>query len=111
MTMEAILDIASWILLVGGGLFSIVGAIGLIRFPDIFTRMHGASVTDTLGAGMILAGLMLQAGLTLVTVKLAFLGLFIFFASPAATHALVRAALARGLEPVLHDEEHTPSKP
>lgn len=109
--MQAALDIASWVLLVGGGLFSIVGAVGLIRLPDIFTRMHGASITDTLGAGMILAGLMLQAGLTLVTVKLAFLGLFIFFASPAATHALVRAALARGVKPLLHDEEGAASKP
>lgn len=109
--MQTFLDIASWILLVGGGLFSIVGAIGLIRLPDIFTRMHGASITDTLGAGMILAGLMLQAGLTLVTVKLAFLALFIFFASPAATHALVRAALSRGVRPILHDGEQPPSKP
>jgi len=105
------LDIASWILLVAGGLFSIIGTIGLVRLPEVYTRMHGASVTDTLGAGLILAGLMLQAGLTLVTVKLAFLGIFIFFASPAATHALVKAAMARGVQPLIDGEEDQRSKP
>ena len=109
--MSGALDVASWVLLVAGGGFSMVGTLGLVRLPDVFTRMHGASVTDTLGAGLILAGLMLQAGLTLVTVKLAFLGIFIFFASPAATHALVKAALARGVKPLLDAEEDRRSKP
>jgi multicomponent Na+:H+ antiporter subunit G len=103
------LDIASWALLVAGGLFSIVGAIGLLRMPDLFTRMHAASITDTLGAGLILLGLILQAGFTLVTVKLVLVGLLIFFTSPTATHALARAALARGLKPRLAEED--PSSP
>jgi multicomponent Na+:H+ antiporter subunit G len=98
-----IIDIVSWILLAAGGAFSVIGAVGLIRMPDLFTRMHAASVTDTLGAGMILLGLMLQAGFTLVTVKLAAVGVLIFFMSPAAAHGLARAALARGVEPVLHE--------
>jgi len=105
------IDVASWILLVAGGLFSIIGTIGLVRLPEVYTRMHGASITDTLGAGLILAGLMLQAGATLVAVKLAFLGIFIFFASPAATHALVKAALARGVKPLIDGEEDRRSKP
>jgi len=100
-----LLDIASWVLLVAGGLFAIVGAIGLLRMPDLFTRMHGASITDTLGAGLILLGLMLQAGFTLVTAKLVLVGLLIFFTSPTATHALARAALARGLKPRLAGED------
>ena len=95
--MSAAVDILSWILLVAGGLFSIVGALGLLRMPDFYTRVHAASVTDTLGVGFILLGLMLQAGWTLVTVKLAVIGLLIFFTSPAATHALSRAALERGV--------------
>lgn len=99
--MNLAVDILSWILLVVGGAFSVIGGIGLIRMPDVFTRMHAASLVDTLGAGMILLGLLLQAGFTLVGVKLLFLGLFIFFASPAATHALVKAALARGVRPHL----------
>ena len=103
--MTVALEIASWMFLVAGGLFSIVGGVGLLRMPDFFTRMHAASVTDTLGAGLMLIGLVLQAGLTLVAVKLLFLGLFILFTSPAATHALVKAALARGVKPLLADEE------
>ena len=99
------LDLASWALLVAGGLFSIVGAVGLLRMPDLFTRMHGASITDTLGAGLILLGLVLQAGFTLVTAKLVLIGLLIFFTSPTATHALARAALARGLKPRLAEED------
>ena len=106
--MSAVVDAASWLLLVAGGLFAIVGAVGLLRMPEFFTRVHAASVTDTLGAGLILLGLILQAGWTLVAVKLVIIGLLIFFTSPAATHALVSAALARGLKPKLDGE--APSK-
>lgn len=103
--MSALLDIGSWICLAAGGLFCIIGAIGLIRMPDFYTRMHAASVTDTLGAGLILVGLMLQAGLTLITAKLLIIGLLIFFMSPTATHALARAAYFRGVEPRLAQDE------
>ena len=106
--MSAVVDLASWLLLVAGGLFAIVGAAGLLRMPEFFTRVHAASVTDTLGAGLILLGLILQAGWTLVAVKLVIIGLLIFFTSPAATHALVSAALSRGLKPKLDGE--APSK-
>lgn len=99
--MTGVIDAASWLLLGAGGFFCTVGALGLLRMPDFYTRMHAASVTDTLGAGFILLGLALQAGLTLVTVKLVFIGLLIFFASPTATHALAKAALTRGVEPLL----------
>ena len=109
--MSLALDILSWACLVAGGLFCVVGAIGLLRMPDFYTRMHAASVTETLGAGLILIGLMLQAGWTLVTVKLLMLGLLIFFVSPTATHALARAAMVRGLHPKLADEEAPSSKP
>jgi multicomponent Na+:H+ antiporter subunit G len=108
--MSAAIDVASWILLVAGGLFCIVGAVGLLRMPDFYTRVHAASVTDTLGAGLILLGLILQAGWTLVAAKLVMIGLLIFFTSPAATHALARAALGRGLKPRL-DRGEEPSKP
>ena len=96
-----LLDIASWALVLVGGAFCIIGAIGLLRMPDFFTRMHAASIIDTLGAAFILLGLMLQAGFSLVTVKLIAIGLLLFFMSPVSTHALARAALARGVEPVL----------
>ena len=56
------LDIMSWILLGIGTLFLLIGAVGLIRLPDFFSRMHAAGLIDTLGAGLILAGLMIEAG-------------------------------------------------
>lgn len=109
--MSMVLDLLSWACLAVGGLFCVVGGIGLVRMPDFYTRMHAASVTETLGAGLILLGLALQAGLTLVTVKLLMVGLLIFFTSPAATHALAKAAFTRGLEPLLGARKDTPSKP
>ena len=108
--MTALLDAASWLLLAGGGLACVVGGIGILRMPDFYTRVHAASVSDTVGAGLVLLGLMLQAGWTLVAAKLAIVGLLIFFSSPAAAHALARAALGRGLKPLLAGEERA-SKP
>ncbi len=109
--MSAWIDVVSWLCLLGGGFFCIVGAVGLLRMPDFYTRVHAASVIETLGAGLILVGLMLQAGFTLIAVKLWIIGMLIYFASPTATHALARAAMVRGLEPLLSDERSAPSKP
>jgi multicomponent Na+:H+ antiporter subunit G len=96
----SIVDAASWILIVLGSGFCVIGALGLLRMPDFFTRMHAASLIDTLGAWLLLLGMMLQAGFSLITVKLVFIVLLLFFTSPTATHALARAARARGLEPM-----------
>lgn len=104
-----VVDLLSWLCLLAGGWFAMVGGLGLLRMPDFYTRMHAASVTDTLGAALLLFGLVLQAGFTLVAVKLVILGLFIFFTSPAATHALAKAAFARGLKPLLAQGDE-PSK-
>lgn len=108
--MSLVIDLLSWVFLAVGGVFAVIGAVGMLRMPDFYTRMHAASVIETLGAGLILIGLCLQAGWTLVTVKLLFLGLLILFASPTATHALARAALLRGLKPLLVPTEEAPSK-
>jgi multicomponent Na+:H+ antiporter subunit G len=109
--MTAVVDAISWLCLAAGGVFCVIGTIGLIRMPDFFTRIHAASVSDTLGAGLILLGLVLQAGLTLVAVKLLMIGLLILFTSPTATHALAKAGLARGLKPHLAEDRSAPSKP
>ncbi len=108
--MNVAIDVGSWLCLVAGGLFCIVGGLGLLRMPDFFTRMHAASVTETLGAGLILTGLMLQSGWSLVSAKLLIVGLLIFFTGPTATHALAKAALSRGLAPLLTPGD-VPSKP
>ena len=99
--MNALIDAASWACLAGGGLFCAIGALGLVRMPDFYTRMHAASVTDSLGAGLVLAGLVLQSGLNLTSVKLLIIGLLLFFTSPTATHALARAAFVRKVKPKL----------
>jgi multicomponent Na+:H+ antiporter subunit G len=107
----AVLDVLSWILLIAGSFFCVVGAIGLIRFPDFYARMHAAGVTDTLGATLVIAGLALQAGWSLVMVKLAFILFFIYLTSPTAGHALAKTAYRCGLAPVLDKEEDESSKP
>lgn len=100
-----LIDAVSWALLVLGSLFVIVGALGLVRMPDFYTRMHAAGITDTLGADLILAGLMVQAGFSLVTVKLLLIGAFLFFTSPTSTHAIANAAYTAGLRSALAEGE------
>ncbi len=102
--MDIAREILSWFLLVGGGLFVFVGGIGMLRLPDFYTRIHAAGITDTLGAGMILGGLMVQSSSTLVTIKLVLILFFTFFTSPTSTHALVKAALFSGVRPVVSKE-------
>lgn len=104
MTVDLILDVVSWILIVGGGIFFVIGAIGLNRMPDVFTRMHATSVSDTFGAGLMLVGMMVQAGFSLVAAKLLFLLLFLWFTAPIATHALARAALLAGCKPAVVED-------
>ncbi len=99
--MEILRDIASWALLVSGGGFCIIGGLGLLRLPDVYARMHAAGITDTLGAGLMLAGLMLQGGLSLVTAKLFLILVFLLFTSPTSTYALANAAYRQGLAPLL----------
>ena len=98
---ELILNLISAGLLAAGSIFVLIGAFGLIRLPDFYTRLHAAGITDTLGAELILLGLMFQAGLSLETVKLILISLFIFFTSPTATHAVANAARVMGLKPML----------
>ena len=96
--MNLAIDLVSWVCLSVGAVFAVIGTVGLVRMPSFFTRMHAASVTDTLGAGLVLLGMLLQAGFSLVALKLAVLGILILFASPTAAHALAKAALARGVD-------------
>ncbi|MEO1912381.1 MAG: monovalent cation/H(+) antiporter subunit G [Myxococcales bacterium] len=91
------LDTLSWLFILGGSIFCMIGGIGILRMPDFYTRGHAAGLTDTLGAGLILIGLMFQAGLTLVVVKLAMVFFFLYVTSPTATHALFKSAYAGGV--------------
>ncbi len=112
--MGAIVDWLSWLCLLGGGFFVLAGGIGVMRLPDVYTRSHAAGMADTLGAALILIGLMLQGGVTLITVKLILILVFIFFTSPTSTHALIHTVHASGIKPILASDaaeaEDTPSK-
>jgi multicomponent Na+:H+ antiporter subunit G len=102
--MEFAREIGVWILLVAGSVFCVIGGIGMIRMPDFYTRSHAASITDTLGATLILVGLALYSGFNLITVKLFFVLFLLYVTSPTAAHALVKAAYSKGLDaPDLED--------
>lgn len=94
--MSLALDALSWMLLLTGGTFVIIGGIGALRMPDLYTRMHAASVTDSLAPILILSGLMLQADFGLYALKLGAILLFLLLSGPAASNALASAALLSG---------------
>lgn len=95
--MSLAFDLLAWALLVLGSLFCVIGGIGIVRFPDFYTRVHGAGITDSLGATLMLFGCMVEAGLSQVTLKLLLVLVFLLVTSPTSTHALVKAAYASGL--------------
>ena len=92
-------DLLSWGCFLAGGFFAIVGGIGVLRLPDVFSRLHASGITDTMGAGLILLGLMLQTSPSLTTVKLFLILVFLWTTSPVATHAVAHAALKGGVDP------------
>src|SRR5918994_6326486 len=100
----AVVEIASWTLILLGSFFTICGALGLVRMPEVFTRMHAASVTDTLGVGFLILGMSLQAGFGLVTLKLVFLLALFLFTGPVVTHALAQACLHENVRPALTED-------
>ena len=85
--MQAALDLLSSFCLLAGSLLGITGALGLLRFPDFFTRLHASSVTDTLCAALIVFGLMLQAGFGMMSLKLFMILLILAYTSPTAAHS------------------------
>lgn len=93
------LTILATICIIIGLFFMVVGALGLLRFPDFYTRAHASGKCDTLGEGMMLVGFILYEGMTLISIKLLLLAIFIFISSPTAVHALVHVAHSRGVAP------------
>ena len=107
-------EILSWVFITTGCFFCLIGMIGLLRLPEFYSRMHAAGIIDTMGASLVLIGLMLyayagQADSLLIILKLGFILFFLLVTSPTAGHALMNAAYSSGLEPLLEsqqDEEH-----
>ena len=109
--MTLAVEIASWVLILLGSFFTVVGALGILRMPEIFTRLHAASVTDTLGVGFLILGMCLQAGFGLVMLKLVILLALFFFTGPVVTHALARACLHEDIKPLLADDRRGMAPP
>ena len=101
------IEILSAVLVLLGSLFAVIGGIGIVRLPDFYSRIHGAGITDTLGAGLVLVGLALRSGASLTTFKLLTILFFLLLTSPTAAHALSKSARARGIEPRLADGRET----
>lgn len=104
-----ILEIVSSVLVIAGAIFAVIGGVGIVRLPDFFSRIHGAGITDTLGAGLILTGLMFLSPDWTVTVKLVAILVLLWITSPTATHALANAALETGLRPDVDETEEATS--
>ena len=100
------MNISSALCLFIGSFLCISGGVGILRFPDFYTRMHAVGVTDTLATAMILIGLMLQNPGGLVDLKLIIILLMTLFISPTASHALARAAMHNNLKPKLENADN-----
>ena len=99
-----ILNLVSSVFILVGSLSIIVGLLGVYRMPDFFTRLHAASIIDTLGAMLILFGLIMYHGMSIVSVKLFLILVFILITTPTAAHALAKSALHGNLKPVTDDD-------
>ena len=98
--MEMLILILSGLSIFIGIVALLIGSLGLVRLPDVFCRIHAVGMIDTAGASFIILGMVIYEGFTLVTVKLLFVGIFLFFTSPIATHAVAQVAHRMGVEPV-----------
>jgi multicomponent Na+:H+ antiporter subunit G len=103
--MDIILNIGGALCLFMGSFLCISGGVGILRFPDFYTRMHAVGVTDTLGAGMILVGLMFYSPDFLTFSKLVMILLLTLLIGPTTSHVLAKAAMHNGLMPTLENED------
>lgn len=92
MMLELLRDIAVVFFLLSGTFFFLVGVVGLIRMPDVFTRMHATTKCDTMGAGLIFLGLILWKGLSLVSLVVFLVLLFLWITNPTAAHFIAKGA-------------------
>ena len=96
---ETLVPLVATLLAVAGALFSLIAAIGLLRLPDLFTRIHAASKAGALGAGLILLAVVLvsEEATTIIRALLALL--FLLLSTPVGAHLLAKAAIAAGITP------------
>ena len=108
--MTDVVGVLGQLCLLAGAFLILTGGIGVIRFPDFFTRMHAAGVTDTLAATLIILGLMITAGWGIPLIKLLLIFLFIMITSPTASHALAKSALHGRMKPKDGDDSESTSR-
>jgi multicomponent Na+:H+ antiporter subunit G len=109
--MPEIQNILTILFVITGIAFILVGSLGILRLPDFFTRTHAVSKSDTLGIIFVISGLVIYEGLTLSSLKLVLIIMFIALANPIGSHALAKAALKKGLKPKLHDDSTEEKRP
>jgi multicomponent Na+:H+ antiporter subunit G len=95
------------LLVISGLLFILAGVLGILRLPDFYTRLHAMGKCDTFGVALVLVGLAIHEGMSLYSIKILLISVFVGLANPTATHALARAAIKSGLEPWLGKEDGT----
>ena len=101
--MEGLMPILASIFIGLGVISILIGALGLIRLPDVYSRIHAAGIIDTAGVAFFILGMICLSGWSLVTVKLILIGIFLFFTSPISGHAIARVAHLSGIKPVGRD--------
>ena len=94
-----ITQLIAWALILLGSVMVIIGALGSLRFPDFWSRLHAASVTDSGGVILLLLGMGIHSGFNLITFKLFLIGAFLFITGPTSSHAVANAALVSGAKP------------
>lgn len=97
---QILITILSGFFIALGVVALLIGSLGLLRLPDVYCRIHAVGMIDTAGASFIILGMIIHEGFTLVTVKLVLIGVFMFFTSPIATHAVAQVAYKSGVVPV-----------
>ena len=92
-------DYLSAALLIAGGVFFLAGTLGLLRFPDVYTRLHALTKADNVGLGLIIAGLAVQMESWAVVGKLLLIWVLVLLAGASVAHLVARGALQRGIQP------------
>ena len=97
--MDMLLLVLSGLSIAIGVIALLIGSLGLIKLPDVYCRIHAVGMIDTAGASFIILGMIIHQGFSLVSFKLALIGVFLFFTSPIATHAVAQVAHKMGVKP------------
>jgi multicomponent Na+:H+ antiporter subunit G len=99
-SLKIISSYLGWALVFTGVIVSIIGAFGCLRFPDLYTKLHALSVSDSLGVPISLTGIIFISGFNFISLKISFIIMILLFVNPFSTHALIRAGIKNKLHPI-----------